>query len=484
MRPGFFRNHKGKVTENDVLEAVVDGGLFGMVELDIHVPETWSSCFEHQKMSPYDYFKEMSPLFCSTDIPIGSYLGVSPVGQTQTTVGGGMKARQILLAIPLLQWYLKHGLVVTKIYQIIEFQKQRCFRNFVQDVSDARRQGDVDTDTAIIADTNKVIGNSSYGSLIMDKSKHSQVKYVQGENETCLKKNDPLFQKLECLDEEEQIYEVEMAKHRIKLDLPIQLGFFILQYAKVRMLEFYYDFMDVFVDRADFEYCEMDTDSAYMAISGSNLEDIIKPEMRTKYLQGLKGFCADINIEADAQHHWFPRTCCKEHAQYDKRTPGLFKLENQGNKMIGLCSKTYIVRKTKVLKPTNTRISAFRLMKKAKGCKLVRSPLQCRRVNEYKFSSKGVSKRHLTAPMTKFRSVLKTRKAQSGFNCSFRVRKNVVFTYTQERRGFSYLYCKRKVLPDGIHTEPLDVTLCPLPLEEREVSDQDLVEMLASNFED
>ena len=258
-----------------------------MVEVDIHVPEKWSSCFEHQKMSPYDYFKEMSPLFCSTDIPfdaIGEHMQAHIweyhlSDKPRRLLVGGMKARQILLATPLLQWYLKHGLVVTKIYQIIEFQKQRCFRNFVQDVSDARRQGDVDPDTAIIADTNEVIGNSSYGSLIMDKSKHSQVKYVQGENETCLKKNDPLFQKLECLDEEEQIYEVEMAKHRIKLDLPIQLGFFILQYAKVRMLEFYYDFMDVFVDRADFEYCEMDTDSAYMAISGSNLKDIIKPEM-------------------------------------------------------------------------------------------------------------------------------------------------------------------------------------------------------------
>ena len=115
-----------------------------------------------------------------------------------------------------------------------------------------------------------------------------------------------------------------MAKRKIKLDLPIQLGYYILQYAKLRMLEFYYDFMDVYVDRADFEYCEMDTDSAYIAISGSSLEDVIKPEMRTKYLQGMKRFCTDMDIGADAQHHWFPRTCC---AKYDKRTPGFFKLE-------------------------------------------------------------------------------------------------------------------------------------------------------------
>ena len=109
----------------------------------------------------------------------------------------------------------------------------------------------------------KLIGTSGYGSLIMDKTKHRAVKYIQGENETCLKVNDPLFQKLECLDEEEQIYEVEMAKRKHRaLDLSIQLGYFILQYAKVRMLEFYFDFMDVYVDRSDFEHCEMDTDSA------------------------------------------------------------------------------------------------------------------------------------------------------------------------------------------------------------------------------
>ena len=492
-RPGFFRNHKGKITEDSILEGVLKGDLFGMVEVDIQVPEQWPSYFQHPTLSPYDYFQEMSPLFCTTEIPfdsIGEHMQAhiweyQLSEQPRRLLVGGMKARQILLATPLLQWYLEHGLVVTKIYQLVEFQQQRCFRNFVQEVSDARRQGDIDPDTAIIADTNKVIGNSGYGSLIMDKTKHRAIKYVQGENETCLKVNDPLFQKLECLDEEEQYYEVEMAKRKIKLDLPIQLGYYILQYAKLRMLEFYYDFMDVYVDRADFEYCEMDTDSAYMAISGSNLEDVIKPEMRTQYLQGMKGFCTDMDIEADAQHHWFPRTCCAKHAKYDKRTPGLFKLEYQGNEMIGLCSKTYIVRKTKMVKPTSTRVSASGLLNKAKGWKprRRRRHLQSRHVNEFKFSSKGVSKRNLKAPMTKFRCVLKNRIAQSGQIRGFRVRKNAVFTYTQERRGFSYLYCKRKVLEDGIHTQPLDITLCPLPKTDTEVKDQELVDILVELLE-
>ena len=173
-------------------------------------------------------------------------------------------------------------MTVTKIYQVVEFQSQRCFQDFVSEVSDARRLGDDAPDTAIIADTMKVIGNSGYGSLIMDKTRHRNIQYLQGENEMCLKINDPLFQKLECLDPEEQYYEVEMAKRKIKLDLPIQLRYFILQYAELGMLEFYYDFMDVYVDRSDFEYCEMDTDSAYMAILGSCLDEVIKPDMRNK----------------------------------------------------------------------------------------------------------------------------------------------------------------------------------------------------------
>lgn len=84
---------------------------------------------------------------------------------------GGMKARH-LLATPLLQWYLKYGLDVSKIYQVVEFQQQRCLQEFVKEVSEARRQGDADPYTAIIVDTMKVIGNSGFGSLIMDKTKH------------------------------------------------------------------------------------------------------------------------------------------------------------------------------------------------------------------------------------------------------------------------------------------------------------------------
>ena len=439
-QPAFYQKHKGKVSEQQILNGVSTERLFGMVEVDIEVPETWNSEFERE-MSPQEYFSEMSPLFCTTDVPfecIGDHmqkhaktfdLGDKP----RRLLIGGMKGRKMLIATPLLKWYLDHGMVVTNIYQVIEYTPQKCFEEFVTQVSDSRREGDKDKSKAVIADISKLIGNSAYGSMIMDKQKHSSIKYRQGERNACLLVNDPRFRTLTELDPVEEFYEIEMAKKRITLNLPIQLGYFILQYAKLRMLAFYYDFMDVYVDRRDFEYCEMDTDSAYMAISGMNLEDIIKPDMKDKYVHGLKGFCTNTDIKADSVYHWFPRTCCQEHIKYDKRTPGLFKLEYEGEEMIGLCSKTYIVRNKE----------------------------------DCKFSSKGISKNRVTDPMSTFRKVLQTQQPGYGINKGFRARNNCIFSYEQQRNGFSYFYCKRKVLDDGIHTVPLNLVLTPIkPIKE------------------
>lgn len=191
------------LTENEILQAVVRGDLFGMVECDIRVPEQWPSHFRHSSMTPYEYFEEMCPLFCTTDVPfdvIGNHMqdhvrqfGLSE--KPRRLLIGGMRARQMLLATPLLKWYLEHGMVVTKIYQVIEFTPRRCFQDFVKEVSDNRRLGDCHPDKAIIADTSKLHGNSAYGGTIMDQEKFQSVKYVQGEGRVMLEVNKPQFKK-------------------------------------------------------------------------------------------------------------------------------------------------------------------------------------------------------------------------------------------------------------------------------------------------
>ena len=144
-------------------------------------------------------------------------------------------------------------------------------------VRQARLDGDCDNDKALIAETMKLIGNSSYGKLITNKEKHHDIVYVN-ESEIGTEIMDEHFYNLTELPD--GCYEVEKTKKTINLDLPIHLGVFILNYAKLRMLKlFYYHFLDYYLPCEDFEVLEMDTDSDYLGIIGENVEDLIKPEL-------------------------------------------------------------------------------------------------------------------------------------------------------------------------------------------------------------
>ena len=49
------------------------------------------------------------------------------------------------------------------------------------------------------------------------------------------------------------------------------------------MLDFYYNFIDKYIDRSDFELLEMDTDSNYFAFSEDSIDKLIKHDMIDEY---------------------------------------------------------------------------------------------------------------------------------------------------------------------------------------------------------
>ena len=181
------------------------------------------------------------------------------------------------------------------------------------------------------------------------------------------------------------------------------------------MLEFYYDFLDKYFSRQDFELCYMDKDSFYLAISGDSLDDIVRPEMKQAY-------------EADKKN-WLATD------KFSERTPGLFKPEFVGTRRVWLTGKCYLVQNE---------------------------------VNENKYSCKGVSKKHNGLHFQRYKDILdvflKTRRdgelegkdIDKAKNVGFRVYDQSIVTYEQNKLGLSAYYDKHYVLADGIHTRPLD----------------------------
>ena len=168
--------HRPKWTmiQNEILTAVIDGALFGMVECDVRVPDNLRG-----------HFAEMQPVFKNTTVTrddIGPYMRQyaeehNILTKPRRMLVGSYSGDKILLTTPLLRWYIAHGLVVDHVYQVIEYEAKPCFQHFGESVSAARRAGDADPDKAIIADTMKLLGISGYGKTVTNVDRHRDLQY-------------------------------------------------------------------------------------------------------------------------------------------------------------------------------------------------------------------------------------------------------------------------------------------------------------------
>ena len=147
----------------------------------------------------------------------------------------------------------------------------------------------------------------------------------------------------------------------------------------------------------------MDTDSAYIAITGESVESLVRSDKLGEYW-------------AD-KCNWFPRTDTVEHARYDQRTPGLFKVVWEGDEIIGLCSKTYY----------------------------------CFENGKDKLSCKGSNKKNIINK-EKYLDVILNKRDGQGVNRAFRLLNNKMCSYVQAKNVFSYFYPKSKVLDNSVST--------------------------------
>ena len=78
---------------------------------------------------------------------------------------GVMKAKRILLYAPLIEWYLQHGLSLTVVHQLIEYEPGMPFSWFPEEVANARREVDKDPLKKQLGNVAKLKGNSFHGKM-------------------------------------------------------------------------------------------------------------------------------------------------------------------------------------------------------------------------------------------------------------------------------------------------------------------------------
>ena len=464
---------QGPCTTAEIVSAVARGDLFGLCLVDITVPP-W--------LRPR--FAEMPPIFKKANVgrqDIGPLMAKYAaehdiLPKPRQMLISSYFGEKILLATPLLRWYMRHGLVVTSVHLVMEYEPKSCFDELVNTVTAARREADRDKSRAILGDTYKLIGNAVFGKTgecksrrehrtfatteeartFVNRSNFRDIKRLRahtsaplngarrgeardGEIEELAHAADsPDFESEASTGEGDEVlplsYEVVMGPRKIVEDLPVHISFYVYQYAKLKMLELRYDFMERFFDKSKWEQLYMDTDSNYMACSVEELEDALLPRKRREYFEEVHHWLptpvCDVHRQSFVEcktlglFPWRPLgPCCEQRMLDDNRTPGLFKTEWQGKGLVALCSKTYF----------------------GDG-------------DTHKFSCKGLQKGRNSLTYATYKSVLETGVSAGGVNSGFRWGpQGRVVTYEQPRAALGYFYGKRQVLDDGVHTSPLTV---------------------------
>ena len=248
------------------MQEIKSGRLFGYVQCDLKCPEHLKAYFAN--------FPRILKITVVSRNVIGDLMKENAekegnMSQPRRMLISSFHLKNGTIITPLLVYYLHLGLECTKIHQFVQFTPKKCFNSFVQSAINARRQGDENPNSSVAVETMKFSANSAYGYQIVDRSRHTVTKSLNAEK-THSANNNKLFKRPKVITD--QLYEIELVKSEIEHRDPIIVACFILQYAKLRMLKFYYNFFKKFYDTEKYEELEMDTD----------LEDIILPEKRNE----------------------------------------------------------------------------------------------------------------------------------------------------------------------------------------------------------
>ena len=285
------------LSKSALTERIKREDLFGVVDCSLEVPEEL-----------YPYFEDFPPIFKNCEVgrdDIGEHMKDYAqrnrlLSRPRKMLISSFKLERGPIITPLLLFYLEKRVILRDVFWFLQYTPRHCFQSFVQNVVDARHEGDRNKDSTDVAETMKLIGNSSYGYQIMDRSRHTNTKYVKGPQVNKFI-NNKFFKSLNELPQE--IFEVELNKTRINHKEPIIVGLFILQYAKLTMLQLKYNFFSSFCDPNEYELIEMDTDSLYMALSEEKFDKIIRPEMQSLWYWMRQSDCSD-NFAANSSSNF------------------------------------------------------------------------------------------------------------------------------------------------------------------------------------
>ena len=316
-----FPYHEIKFDRNVELEDIIntpdDSDIGYFVEVDLKYPDNIKQKTKNFPFAPVnkkinpdkfnDYMKEIKP---------------DTHTQTSKLVCDWSEKKNYLVHYRMLKFYIRHGLIVDKVHDIISFKQSRWLEKYINFNTQERNQAVNDFEK----DFYKLLNNAFYGKTMENVRNRLKNKFVEKDDyrEIIKQQSKLTFNGIHKSYENCDSYTHK--QNEVLMDKPIYLGFSVLELSKLLMYETYYDKLQPYFGQENTQLHSMYTDSFILSV---NTKDIIKD------LKNLEDIFDFSNL--DKNHELF--------SNKNKKVIGKFKIETPKNiwidEFVCLRSKMY-----------------------------------------------------------------------------------------------------------------------------------------------
>ena len=301
----------------EILNTPEDNEIGYFLEVDLKYPDNikektkhFPFCPENKKINPDKYND------CIKKIKPKSYI------KSKKLICDWTDKKKYLIDYRMLKFYVRHGMVVEKVHEIISFKQSKWLESYISFNTQKRNKAKNDFEK----DFFKLLVNAAFGKFLENLRNRLELELLKKDN---FKKNINEQSKL-TFNGIQKSYEnydsYTFKQNQVVMDKAIYVGFSILELSKLHMYETYYDTLQPYFGQENLQLQYIDTDGVILSMK---TKDIIKD------LKNLEDIFDFSNL--DENHELF--------SNKNKKVIGKFKIETLKNMWIDefvcLRSKAY-----------------------------------------------------------------------------------------------------------------------------------------------
>ena len=287
----------------EIINTPDDSDIGSFLEVDLKYPDnikektkSFPFCPENKKINPNKYNDYMNK--------------IKPKNYTKSKklVCDWTDKKKYLIHYRMLKFYVRHGMVVEKIHEIVSFKQSKWLESYISFNTQKQNKAKNDFEK----DFFKLLVNAAFGKFLENVRNRLELELMKKDDIKDIIKQQSKLTFNGIQKSYENYYSYTYKKNEVVMDKAIYVGFAILELSKIHIYETYYDTLQPYFGQENLQLHYIDTDGMILSMKTENI---------IKDLKNLEDIFDFSNL--DENHDFF--------SNKNKKLVGKFKIETPKN---------------------------------------------------------------------------------------------------------------------------------------------------------